>query len=238
MTNLTRKLGDYNLSDLNFKETQNDILANHTPGTGKWQLESQAFKDWVVGKSKILWWLPEFVRLLPRNDHRCDCDLIQCLYSRCWKYHPHVSAWNYGISKLKVFNGAYQFDRGRLSTIHLWERECRSSVHLLQLQRTDKADSFLTRCQCVETAGQRPGCGFRRNQEVQGTLRPSEDPTKTPRPSNGIVIGDWDVLAGLYCCWCTDECLEYDQGNLIRTLWSLADVNLMVTSRPLPSIKQ
>lgn len=35
-----------------------------------------------------------------------------------------------------------------------------------------------------------------------------------------------------------DECAECDQGNLIKTLRSLAGVNLMVTSRPLLSIKQ
>lgn len=43
------------LSDLNFKETQNDILAKRTDGTGQWLLESQTFKDWIVGKRNILW---------------------------------------------------------------------------------------------------------------------------------------------------------------------------------------
>lgn len=43
------------LSDLNFQETQNDIFAERTPGTGQWLLESQAFEDWVSGKSEILW---------------------------------------------------------------------------------------------------------------------------------------------------------------------------------------
>jgi hypothetical protein len=43
------------LSDLDFKETQKDILANRADGTGRWLLESQMFNGWVAGKSKILW---------------------------------------------------------------------------------------------------------------------------------------------------------------------------------------
>lgn len=43
------------LSDLDFKETQKDIFANRTNGTGQWMLDSPEFNEWVAGGSKVLW---------------------------------------------------------------------------------------------------------------------------------------------------------------------------------------
>ena len=43
------------LSSLDFRERQSDILEKRTEGTGEWLSESQPFRDWLAGKSRILW---------------------------------------------------------------------------------------------------------------------------------------------------------------------------------------
>ena len=43
------------LSSLNFRERQSDILEKRTEGTGEWLSESQPFRDWLAGKSRMLW---------------------------------------------------------------------------------------------------------------------------------------------------------------------------------------
>ena len=43
------------LSSLDFRERQSDILEKRTEGTGEWLSKSQPFRDWLAGKSRILW---------------------------------------------------------------------------------------------------------------------------------------------------------------------------------------
>jgi hypothetical protein len=43
------------LSSLTFDDQQNNTFSKCAPGTMKWFLESQKFKEWLNGKRRTLW---------------------------------------------------------------------------------------------------------------------------------------------------------------------------------------
>lgn len=43
------------LSPLSFAEKQKDVYANAQSGTGQWFLQSQQYKQWLLGKHEVLW---------------------------------------------------------------------------------------------------------------------------------------------------------------------------------------
>ena len=43
------------MSPLDFREKQEEVLADREPDTGRWFFQSPKFKDWVDGRTKVLW---------------------------------------------------------------------------------------------------------------------------------------------------------------------------------------
>ena len=53
-TDLRQKIIDW-ISPLDFRGKQEEVLADHEPGTGQLFLQSPKFKEWVDGRTKVLW---------------------------------------------------------------------------------------------------------------------------------------------------------------------------------------
>lgn len=43
------------LSPVSFQDKQADVLQSVQPGTGKWFLESDKFRNWLSGDASLLW---------------------------------------------------------------------------------------------------------------------------------------------------------------------------------------
>ena len=77
------------LSSLDFRERLADFLERRTEGTGEWLLQSQPFRDWLGGKSRILWC--SGIRELSFPNYSTVPNPIIFDNSWCWKDIPRVS---------------------------------------------------------------------------------------------------------------------------------------------------
>ena len=77
------------LTSLDFRERLTDFLEKRTEGTGQWLLESQPFRDWLAGKSRILW----CSGIREKHFHHGFTFLHPIIFNHswCWEVVPRVS---------------------------------------------------------------------------------------------------------------------------------------------------
>ena len=225
------------LSSLNFQASQNEFIQKRRKGTGEWFLESREFKEWRDGTSEMLW--------CPGDGKHIFCHSIACphwsMSSRCRKDYPrvrvyielHVGSWLIvGIhSRSIVLNHlqALSEENDSVATTFIYcnyKKQAEQTVsnlvasllkQIIQGRRaiSDNIKSFFERHQ---------------RQEARPTLDQLTDALISEIQTYYKVFVVVDAL---------DECCEDDatRAMLLEVLRSLPrQVNLMVTSRNLPSI--